>query len=170
MDLRRLSLLLPALALALSTSCASRGTPPAGAASAGDTEVSSEAPAEQEEPEQRRGLGFARMPTPGHEVYPGVTTWPPEGQEIKPYPFDTCAVIGKKLDGRTYKRYYQGYEVEFCCVPCRNAFEVHPEPWMPRIRAAHGDVAAESPAGDDAEPADAAGEVAASPAETLPAG
>ncbi len=56
---------------------------------------------------------------------------------IKPYPFDTCAVINKPLEGkRTLRRVYEGQEVLFCCHPCVKAFDANPAPFMPRIHAA----------------------------------
>ena len=56
---------------------------------------------------------------------------------IKPYPFDTCAVIQRPLKGKTIiRRVHEGQEVLFCCHPCVKAFEANPEPYMERIRAA----------------------------------
>ena len=57
---------------------------------------------------------------------------------IKPYPFDTCAVINKPLKKgkRPLRRVYQGQEVLFCCHPCVKAFDANPDPFMPRIHAA----------------------------------
>ncbi|MDB4359087.1 hypothetical protein N9Z18_02475 [Verrucomicrobiales bacterium] len=56
---------------------------------------------------------------------------------IKPYPFDNCAVIQKPLKGRTIiRRVHDGQEVLFCCRPCVKAFEANPEPYMARIRSA----------------------------------
>lgn len=68
---------------------------------------------------------------------------------IKPYPFDTCAVINRPLKGKTIiRRVHDGQEVLFCCRPCVKAFEANPEPYMARIRSA-------SPGG--AEPAHVGG-------------
>lgn len=59
------------------------------------------------------------------------------GQEITPYPFTTCAVIRKEMNGKPkYRRVYQGQEVLFCCTPCVKAFDTNPDPYMPRIFAA----------------------------------
>ena len=59
------------------------------------------------------------------------------GQEITPYPFTTCAVIRKELNGKPkYRRVYQGQEVLFCCTPCVKAFDTNPLPYMPRFVAA----------------------------------
>lgn len=61
------------------------------------------------------------------------------GAAITPYPFDTCAVQFHKpfKDGKPkHRRVYKGQEVLFCCTPCVNAFDMNPEPYMPRILAA----------------------------------
>lgn len=58
---------------------------------------------------------------------------------ITPYPFDTCAVQFHKpfKDGKPkHRRVYKGQEVLFCCTPCVKAFDMNPEPYMPRILAA----------------------------------
>ncbi len=58
---------------------------------------------------------------------------------VTPYPFNTCAVaMSRPLDaeGKVIRRVYQGQEVLFCCVPCVRAFDINPEPFMPRILAA----------------------------------
>lgn len=56
---------------------------------------------------------------------------------ITPYPFTTCAVIRKDLEGTpNYRRVYKNQEVLFCCLPCISAFDTNPEPYMPRILAA----------------------------------
>lgn len=57
-------------------------------------------------------------------------------EEIKPYPFNHCAVNRKpftRLEGPKYTRVHEGYEVQFCCLPCVRAFDINPEPWMPPI-------------------------------------
>ncbi len=59
------------------------------------------------------------------------------GQSVRPYPFTTCAIIRKELNGKPkYRRVYQGQEVLFCCTPCVKAFDTNPVPYMPRIVAA----------------------------------
>ena len=56
---------------------------------------------------------------------------------VTPYPFTTCAVIRKELEGSPkYRRVYKNQEVIFCCTPCLKAFDTNPEPYMPRIIAA----------------------------------
>lgn len=58
---------------------------------------------------------------------------------ITPYPFDTCAVQFHKPfpDGKPkHRRVYKGQEVLFCCTPCVKAFDMNPDPYMPRIVAA----------------------------------
>jgi len=56
---------------------------------------------------------------------------------ITPYPFTTCAVIRKDLEGTpNYRRVYKNQEVLFCCLPCISAFDSNPEAYMPRIVAA----------------------------------
>ena len=58
-----------------------------------------------------------------------------------PYPFKTCAVqIHRRFkDGKPkHRRVYKGYEVLFCCDPCVKAFDMNPDPYMPRIMAAAG--------------------------------
>lgn len=62
------------------------------------------------------------------------------GETAIPYPFDHCAVIQKPFgrQGPKYRRVYRGYEVLFCCTPCVRAFDMNPEPYMPRIIAAAG--------------------------------
>ncbi|MDF1656817.1 MAG: hypothetical protein P1U58_04350 [Verrucomicrobiales bacterium] len=58
---------------------------------------------------------------------------------ITPYPFRTCAVQFHKpfKDGKPkHRRVYKGQEVLFCCTPCVKAFDMNPEPYMPRILAA----------------------------------
>ncbi|MDF1823048.1 MAG: hypothetical protein P1U68_00310 [Verrucomicrobiales bacterium] len=58
---------------------------------------------------------------------------------ITPYPFETCAVQFHKpfKDGiPKHRRVYQGQEVLFCCTPCVKAFDMNPDPYMPRIVAA----------------------------------
>lgn len=58
---------------------------------------------------------------------------------ITPYPFDTCAVQFHKpfKDGKPkHRRVYKGQEVLFCCTPCVKAFDMMPDPYMPRIIAA----------------------------------
>lgn len=56
---------------------------------------------------------------------------------IVPYPFTTCAVIRKDLEGSpNYRRVYQNQEVLFCCLPCLSAFDSNPGAYMPRIVAA----------------------------------
>jgi len=53
---------------------------------------------------------------------------------VTPYPFTTCAVIRKDLEGSPkYRRVYQNQEVLFCCTPCLKAFDTNPEPYMSRI-------------------------------------
>jgi YHS domain-containing protein len=53
---------------------------------------------------------------------------------VTPYPFTTCAVIRKDLEGSPkYRRVYKNQEVLFCCTPCLKAFDTNPEPYMPRI-------------------------------------
>lgn len=54
----------------------------------------------------------------------------------KPYPFEHCAVNRQPFDddGPLCKRIHDGYEVEFCCLPCVKAFDLNPEPFMPPIR------------------------------------
>jgi|GEM_PF-2951627 len=159
------------LALFVASGCASREGTSVGGPAATET-------AAREPGEKKAEGGLARLAAPPHDVYPGVTSWPPKGVEIKPYPFDRCAVINKKLSSRYYTRYYQGYEVKFCCTPCRNAFEVNPEPWMPRIRAAHaappaGDqqgVSTESVTAEHAEALDSTGQVASFDSEPYPGG
>ena len=62
-----------------------------------------------------------------------------EQSNITPYPFKTCAVqINKPFKGGKpkHRRVYQGQEVLFCCTPCVNAFDMNPDPYMPRIVAA----------------------------------
>jgi len=57
--------------------------------------------------------------------------------KTSPYPFTTCAVIRKDLEGSPrYRRVYKNQEVLFCCIPCVRAFDTNPEPYMPRIIAA----------------------------------
>lgn len=59
------------------------------------------------------------------------------GQSVTPYPFTTCAVNRRDLNGRPkYRRVYQGQEVLFCCTPCVKTFDMSPDPFMPRIVAA----------------------------------
>ncbi|MEM6915865.1 MAG: hypothetical protein AAF491_04790 [Verrucomicrobiota bacterium] len=61
------------------------------------------------------------------------------GTAITPYPFDTCAVQfhkGFKNGKPKHRRVYQGQEVLFCCTPCVRAFDMAPDAYMPRIRAA----------------------------------
>ncbi|MEM7600680.1 MAG: hypothetical protein AAF357_04610 [Verrucomicrobiota bacterium] len=61
------------------------------------------------------------------------------GTAITPYPFETCAVQFHKpfKDGKPkHRRVYKGQEVLFCCTPCVKAFDMNPEPYMPRILAA----------------------------------
>ncbi len=43
----------------------------------------------------------------------------------KPYPLDTCAVTGEKLDsmGGAVVKIYAGQEVKFCCKGCIKTFE-----------------------------------------------
>lgn len=55
---------------------------------------------------------------------------------IKPYPFDTCFVMGRKLDEtpKTYTRIYNGQEIKFCCIECVTAFDHNPKPFMGRLR------------------------------------
>lgn len=63
------------------------------------------------------------------------------GEDIVPYPFDTCAVQWHKgfKDGKPkHRRVYKGHEVLFCCTPCVKAFDMNPDPYMPRIMAAAG--------------------------------
>jgi len=53
---------------------------------------------------------------------------------VTPYPFTTCAVIRKDLEGSPkYRRDYKNQEVLFCCTPCLKAFDTNPEPYMSRI-------------------------------------
>ena len=53
---------------------------------------------------------------------------------VTPYPFTTCAVIRKDLEGSPkYRRVYKNQEVLFCCTPCVKGFDTNPEPYMPRI-------------------------------------
>lgn len=53
---------------------------------------------------------------------------------VTPYPFTTCAVIRKDLEGSPkYRRVYKNHEVLFCCTPCVKGFDTNPEPYMPRI-------------------------------------
>lgn len=62
-----------------------------------------------------------------------------ESSSIVPYPFKTCAVQWHKpfKDGKPkHRRVYQGHEVLFCCTPCVRAFDMNPDPYMPRIVAA----------------------------------
>lgn len=64
-----------------------------------------------------------------------------EVPNIVPYPFKTCAVqIHRRFkDGKPkHRRVYKGYEVLFCCDPCVKAFDMNPDPYMPRIMAAAG--------------------------------
>lgn len=57
--------------------------------------------------------------------------------KVVPYPFTTCAVIRKDLEGSPkYRRVYKNQEVLFCCTPCLRSFDANPEPYMPRIIAA----------------------------------
>lgn len=56
---------------------------------------------------------------------------------VVPYPFTTCAVIRKDLEGSPkYRRVYKNQEVIFCCTPCLRSFDANPAPFMPRIVAA----------------------------------
>lgn len=58
---------------------------------------------------------------------------------LTPYPFDTCAVAMTRpldIEGRVIHRVYGDQEVLLCCVPCVRAFDMNPEPFMPRILAA----------------------------------
>ncbi|MEM9017731.1 MAG: hypothetical protein AAGC68_12010 [Verrucomicrobiota bacterium] len=58
---------------------------------------------------------------------------------VTPYPFNTCAVQWHKpfKDGKAkHRRVYKGQEVLFCCTPCVKAFDMNPDPYMPRILAA----------------------------------
>ncbi len=56
---------------------------------------------------------------------------------VTPYPFTTCAVIRKDLEGGPkYRRVYKNQEVLFCCKPCLKTFDANPEAHMPRIIAA----------------------------------
>lgn len=51
-----------------------------------------------------------------------------------PYPFTTCAVIRKDLEGSPkYRRIYKNHEVLFCCTPCLRAFDANPEAYIGRI-------------------------------------
>lgn len=55
--------------------------------------------------------------------------------KVKPYPLDTCMVIGAKLSStpKTYTRVYKGQEVKFCCVSCIKAFEANPNIYLAKI-------------------------------------
>ncbi|MEX2579027.1 MAG: hypothetical protein WD342_08210 [Verrucomicrobiales bacterium] len=58
---------------------------------------------------------------------------------VKPYPFDTCAVIDRPLTAirdKPLRRVHEGQEVLFCCHPCVKAFDANPEPYMAKLRAA----------------------------------
>lgn len=78
--------------------------------------------------------GNATPPTGSGSSFKETREADRSGQAITPYPFTTCAVIRKDLNGKPkYRRVYQGQEVLFCCTPCVNAFDTNPEPYMPRI-------------------------------------
>lgn len=63
----------------------------------------------------------------------------PSAEELaaaKPYPLDTCLVIGKPLSKtkRTYTKIYKGQQVKFCCLPCIKAFKANPEAFMHKVK------------------------------------
>lgn len=74
---------------------------------------------------------------PGTGVPTTAAETPPPPSSPVPYPFTTCAVIRKDLNGAPkYKRIYRNHEIQFCCTPCLHAFEANPEAYFPRIAEA----------------------------------
>lgn len=59
----------------------------------------------------------------------------PATQEVRPYPLDTCVVMGSKLGsmGDPVVRVYNGQEIKFCCDPCVEEFEADPEYYLEKL-------------------------------------
>lgn len=73
-------------------------------------------------------------PSPAPAVSSFKETAKADPATVTPYPFTTCAVIRKDLEGSPkYRRVYKNQEVLFCCTPCLKTFDANPEPYMPRI-------------------------------------
>lgn len=63
----------------------------------------------------------------------------PSKQELaaaKPYPLDTCLVIGRPLKEtkNTYTKIYKGQQVKFCCTNCIKAFDANPDFFMKKVK------------------------------------
>jgi YHS domain-containing protein len=56
----------------------------------------------------------------------------------KPYPLDTCAVSGEKLDamGKPYVFTHEGQEIKLCCKNCLKDFKKEPAKYMKKIQEA----------------------------------
>lgn len=76
--------------------------------------------------------GQKNVVTSAKSVTPVVSAKP----AVRPYPLDTCMVIGAKLNStpKTYTRVYKGQEVKFCCKSCIVAFEANPKPFLVKLK------------------------------------
>jgi YHS domain-containing protein len=61
-----------------------------------------------------------------------------EQTKAKPYPLNTCAVSGEKLDmGKPYVFVHEGQEVKLCCKDCLKDFKKEPAKYMKKIQQAN---------------------------------
>jgi YHS domain-containing protein len=65
----------------------------------------------------------------------GLAPAPSGGSKIKgdPYPLDTCAVAGTKLDGDAVVFDFKGRELRFCCQKCLGKFKAEPEGYIAKV-------------------------------------
>ena len=56
--------------------------------------------------------------------------------EPKPYPFTTCVVGGEKLGsmGPVLTELKDGYEIKFCCQPCKDKFDNMPTRYLDEVK------------------------------------
>jgi YHS domain-containing protein len=101
-------------------------------ACAGKSQATASAPTAATAPSPVPGTRAPSPATP--EVSSFKETAKADPATVTPYPFTTCAVIRKDLEGSPkYRRVYKNQEVIFCCTPCLRTFDANPEPYMPRI-------------------------------------
>lgn len=56
---------------------------------------------------------------------------------VRPYPWDTCVVMGSRLGsmGDPITKVYGDQEVKFCCAPCVDEFEEDPEYYLEQLQS-----------------------------------
>lgn len=117
------------------TASTASAAPESDASSTASTAASAEAASEGSGSDATVAESPSSADLPRGTLPSGVSWIKPKG-EIKPYPFDHCAVSRRKLRNKKFYRYYQGQEVILCCTACKKTFDADPDPFMPRIKEA----------------------------------